>query len=234
MGEERRSVHEPREPPPGSPALVHPDELLKAREHLDRLHRHHFELTGRFLRTANLYSIDIVMVAVMSRSYSLVDGFINAFDDWNLVVAAPILRMQLDSLTRLAYIAAAPQSDEVAEYLLGGGEFRYLKDADSKKLTDRRLIEHVEEAHPWIDGVYKATSGWVHFSPEHIVASLQVEEKDGAKHISGGIPIRPEQIPAKPLAEVLGAMIKATEQIFGYVEAWESRKGLPLGEIREL
>jgi hypothetical protein len=36
------------------------------------------------------------------------------------------------------------------------------------------------------------------------------------------------------LKGVLGAMIKATEEIFGYVEAWEARKGLPLGQAREL
>jgi hypothetical protein len=56
--------------------------------------------------------------------------------------------MQLDSLTRLAYIATAPQADEVAEYVIGGGEFRKLKDVEKRRLTDGRLIEHVEETHP--------------------------------------------------------------------------------------
>jgi len=36
------------------------------------------------------------------------------------------------------------------------------------------------------------------------------------------------------LAELIGAMVQATEEIFGYLEAWESRKGLPLGEMRDL
>ena len=35
---------------------------------------------------------------VLARSYSLVEGLLNAFDTWNLVVAVPILRMQIDKL----------------------------------------------------------------------------------------------------------------------------------------
>jgi len=192
------------------------------------------DLTRRFIEAdGNLYSIDLVMGAVMSRSYSLVDGFISAFDNWNLIVAAPLLRMQLDSLTRLAYIATAPRADEVAEYVIGGGEFRRLKDAEKRRLTDARLIEHAEETHPWVKDVYGATSGWVHFSPAHVVANWQVEDDGTGKSLSGAIPIQPDQIPVSMLKEVLGAMIKATEEIFGYVEAWEARKGLPLGQARE-
>jgi hypothetical protein len=232
----RSPVRDPREPPAESPALLHREELFAGRRYLDRLRVHHLDLTRRFLEIdGNLYSIDLVMAAVMSRSYSLVEGFIDAFDGWNLIVAAPLLRMQLDSLTRLAYIASAPRADEVAEYIIGGGEFRKLKDTENRRLTDARLIEHAEPTHPWVKDVYGATSGWVHFSPAHVVASWQVKDNaKGGQALSGAIPIRAERIPVSMLKEVLGAMIKATEEIFGYVEAWESRKGLPLGEAREL
>lgn len=118
-------VRDPRVPPPGSPAIVHQDELAAGRLRLDALRIHHLDLVRRFLEVADrsLYTIDVVMGAVMTRSYSLVDGFISAFDSWNPIVAAPLLRMQIDSLVRVAYIATAPRADEVAEYVLGGGEF---------------------------------------------------------------------------------------------------------------
>jgi hypothetical protein len=232
----QRSVREPREPGAGSPALVHREDLLAPRQYVDRLRVHHLDLAKRFLEAdGNIYSIDLVMAAAVSRSYSLVDGFIDDFDSWNLVVAAPVLRMQLDSLTRLAYMAGAPKADKVAEYVIGGGEFRKMKDAEGKRLTDARLIEHAAESHPWIKGVYEATSGWVHFSPAHVLASWQVKgDQEGSKALSGAIPLQPEQIPTSMLAELIGAMIKGTREIFFYVEAWESRKGLPLGEMREL
>ena len=229
------SVRDPREPDPGSPALVHREELLARRRYLDRLRVHHLDLASRFLQAGGaIYSIDIVVAAVLTRSYSLVDGFISAFDSWNLIVAAPVLRMQLDSLTRLAYMANAPRADEVAEYVIKGGEFRKLADSEGKPLSDARLIEHAKATHPWVKDVYEATSGWVHFSPVHVVASWQVTEEKGNAKLAGAIPIRAEQIPASMLTEALGAMIKATEEIFGYVEVWESRKGLPPGEVRDL
>ena len=230
------AVRDPREPVEGSPGLVHREDLFAGRRYLDRLRVHHLDLTRRFMEAdGNLYSIDLVIGAVMSRSYSLIDGFIFAFDAWNLIVAAPLLRMQLDSLIRLAYIATAPRADEVAEYVIGGGEFRKLKDVEKRRLTDARLIEHADEAHPWVKGVYDATSGWVHFSPAHVVANWQVEgDGERGASLSGAIPIQPDRIPVSMLKEVLGAMIKATEEIFGYVEAWEARKGLPLGQAREL
>jgi hypothetical protein len=36
------------------------------------------------------------------------------------------------------------------------------------------------------------------------------------------------------LSELIGATVQATEEVFGYIELWESRKGLPPGEMRDL
>jgi hypothetical protein len=199
------------------------------------------DLVGRFLKVAggSIYTIDLVMGAAMTRSYSLVDGFIGAFDTWNPIVAAPLVRMQIDSLVRIAYMANAPHADDVAAYVIGGGEFRNLKDPDGKKLTDGRLLARAATTHPWLQDVYDATSGWVHFSPEHVRASWRVnEDEDGGNdetglYLSGAVPLQPEQIPLSALQELLGAMTKATEELFGYVEVWESRKVLPPGEVRD-
>jgi hypothetical protein len=238
---DQQSVHDPRPPGAESPASHYPDELYDARIHLNRLRVHHFELAKRFLDTADgsLYTIDLMVAAVMNRSYSLVDGFIDAFDRWNLVVAAPVLRMQLDSLTRLAYMASAPEADKVAEYVVGGGEFRKLKDKEGKLLRDIRLVELAKDSHPWIKPVYEATSGWVHLSPAHMSAAWklddsEIEGEQAYLSLLGAIPTPPERIPVSSLQEVIGAMIKATEEIFGYAEAWESRKGLPAGEMRDI
>jgi hypothetical protein len=229
----------PRPIPTGSPAHIHARELRNARTHLDRLRIHHIDLAKRFLTEADgaIYTIDLFLTGVMSRSYSLVDGFINAFDTWNPVVAAPLLRMQLDTLVRVAYMAKGPKSDEIASYVVAGGEFRALEDADGRQLTDRRLIELAAGSHPWVDAVYRATSGWVHLSPSHVQAAVQVhDDADGENRMRlfGAVPIRPEQIPRSALQELVGAMIQATEELFGYVETWEARKGLPAGEMRDI
>jgi hypothetical protein len=217
---------------------VFPRELEEERAYLDVLRIHHLDLTMRFLAAADgmLYEIDVVIAAAMARSYGLVDGFIAAFDSWNPVVAAPLLRMEIDSLMRLDYIARAPHADSVAHHIFAGGEFRTLKDVEGRVLTDSRLSEHAQDVHPWIRSVYQETSGWVHFSPAHLraawrVGPAKVEDGQGLV-LSGGVPIRPEQIPLSELEQLLGAMVQATKQVLWYGEAWEKRKGLPLGEIR--
>ena len=178
--------------------------------------------------------VDLIY-SVMVRSYSLADGFIDAFDSWNPIVAAPLLRMQIDNLVRLSYMARAPSATDVARYVVGGGEFRNLKDTDGKLLTDARLLEHAKPFHPWIEPVYKATSGWVHFSPVHVYAGTRIRREDDGKGMTleMEIPLRPERVPLSALQELIGAMVKATEQVFGYAEVWEQRKGLPLGQVRQ-
>ncbi len=71
-------------------ADLHRAELADPRGYLDRLREHHLDLVQRFLSVADgaLYTLDLVFGAVMTRSYSLVDGFLDAFDQWNPIVAA--------------------------------------------------------------------------------------------------------------------------------------------------
>jgi hypothetical protein len=204
--------------------------------YLDRLREHHLELVPRFLSVSGgaMYTIDFVFGALMTRSYSLVDGFVDAFDQWNPIVAAPLLRLQIDSLVRTSYIARAPMADAVAEEILGGGEFRKMKDAEGKRLSDYRLVELATPHHPWVPAVYKSTSGWVHFSPDLVAAAWEIREETGRLKFAGGVPLRPEQIPPGALQELIYAMVKATEELFGYSEAWEAQKGLPPGEARPL
>ena len=235
---EQRSYRHKRPIPEGSPAAVHAKELAKGRKHLDVLRWHHVGLSKRFLAASggDIYEIDLVHLGVMVRSYSLVDGFIDAFDAWNPIVAAPLLRMQLDNLVRLSYMARAPSATDVARYVVTGGEFRKLRDSEGRHLTDARLLEHAKQFHPWVEPVYQATSGWVHFSPVHVYAGTRVRrgDADDSATLELEIPLRPERIPLRALQELIGAMVQATEEVFGYAEVWEQRKGLPLGQVRQL
>jgi hypothetical protein len=85
---------------------------------------HHFELTRRFLcgRRAAVFD-GLLVVTVAARSYSLVDGFLSGFGTWNPVVAAPVVRVQIDNLVRLSYAANHENTDELALYMLGEASF---------------------------------------------------------------------------------------------------------------
>jgi hypothetical protein len=185
----------------------------------------------------DIYEIDLVLAGVMVRSYGLLDGFLDAINASNPVVAAPLVRLQIDNLVRVSYMVHAPSASDVARHIVSGGEFRTWKDAEGRKLTDARRLEHAEEFHPWVRRVYAATSGWVHFSPEHVRAAVQIEH--GTPDATSGtfiirVPLPAGRIPVSAFEELLGAMAQATEELFAYLELWEQRKGLPLGEMRAL
>lgn len=196
------------------------------------------ELTGRFLAASSgeIYLPDMFLTALMQRSYGLVDAMIEMVDEYNLVAAAPLLRLQLDSLVRASYVAHAPDADVVVMEVLKGAEFRTMRDKDGCKLTDRRLNELASPYHPWVAAVYEKTSGWVHLSSVHIFSTWRTVEDSGAPGagtIRAALPLPHDWAPARLWGELLDAMAQATNEIFGYVEVWESRKGLPLGQSRE-
>lgn len=50
------------------------------------------------------FAFDIFLFGLVERSLHLVYGFLATFDAWNLVAAAPLVRLQIDNLVRLCYV----------------------------------------------------------------------------------------------------------------------------------
>ncbi|WP_128773239.1 hypothetical protein [Actinomyces oricola] len=227
-----RLPRQPKPVPPGSSATRFPD-LLPLRERLDELRRQHLDVAALALTVdeGRLYSTDFLVTSMVQRSYGIVDALIDAVDWFNIHAAAPLLRIQLDTLFRAHYAASGPNSDELAMRLLAGEEFRKMKDPEGKNLNDGRLKDLAAAAHPWAPAVYDKTSGWVHFSLSHMVATVQVS---GERDLFMGVPLLPHVIPESLWHEVYGASIQATEELFVYVRWWAARKGMPPGEFRDL
>lgn len=225
-----RPAFKPRPILSGSVAHRFP-ELRGPRAHLDVLRIQHMERVRRVFEVdnGNIYLPDLLIVSMMQRSYGLTEAVIDCVDGYNLAAAAPLLRMQLDTLVRACYVAHNPQADDVVTAMLRGTEFRRMRDSSGKPLTDARLIELATAHHPWLSPVYKETSGWVHLSPNHLRVAWQVIGNE----MGAGVPLQPDLIPGRLWLELLEAMIKATEELFDYVEGWASRKGLPPGEARD-
>lgn len=208
--------------------------LFTARKKMDDLRISHLDVAHKFLAAdaGHLYMPDLLMMAMMQRSYGLVDALIDSVDAYNLVAAAPLVRLQIDTLVRASYVARCSDADEVIQKVLSGVQFRKLKDDDGKALTDAYLMMLAEPHHGWAKVVYQKTSGWVHLSANHILATWQVDSEGDPGRLRGGLPLRPDVIPESLWAELLGAMTQATEEIFEYAEMWTSRKGLPPGVTR--
>ena len=221
-----------------APHEVHPDELARERLILATYLGHHVRLVTRFLSASegDLYLTDMFLVGAAQRSYHVVQGFLSTWDTWNVVAAAPLARMQIDTLLRTSYAARSENSEEVVRQLLKQDSFRKLKDPQARPLTDRRLVELASEHYSWLPPVYEKANEWVHFSTRHIFNAWRLdgaeeEDSDSIGRVSGTVPLDPGDIPVAFLAELVGVMNEATSSLFGLFEAWESRKGRPPGEI---
>jgi hypothetical protein len=158
--------------------------LRAAYDQLVEDHDCHFDLVTAICgmngkdRTTPLFMSDILLLSVLNRSLDLVDGFLWSFDRWNISTAAPIVRMQVDNVLRLGFLAkAGPGPAE--EILLSGRRLDHERDplapTDKKyKLNDVRLREHARDQFPWLDLVYEKSSGWVHFSSVHVGVTMEV------------------------------------------------------------
>jgi hypothetical protein len=91
------------------------------------------------------------MLGVLQRSFHLLDGFLETFDSWNVNVAAPLVRFQLENVYRTFYIASAPDGPDVVLKVMEGTELRKLKAHDTgAPLTDRELVERARSLFPWL------------------------------------------------------------------------------------
>lgn len=218
----------PKPQPPGGSADRYP-ELAAARRVLDQLRIDHLELAEQSLMAAdgNLYPPDLIITAMLQRSYGVIDGLIDSVDTYNIHVAAPLLRIQLDTLFRAHYIASGPDVNDITMRLLRGEEFRKIKDPDGKPLNDYRLKELAGKNHAWALPVYDKASGWVHFSVNHMYATVQVVDTGDFQM---GVPLRADVIPESLWHEIYRAAIQATKELFAYVRGWATWKGIPPGQ----
>jgi len=175
--------------------------------------------------TTPLFPIDFVLLSVLNRSLDLVAGFTWAYDRWNLSTAAPIVRMQVDNVLRLALLAKAP-AGLVTDVLLSGKPLNKEKDplarpGEKYRLTDHRPRDHTRDRFPWLDLVYEKSSGWVHFSSVHTGVTMQVTD-DG--EIFGRFPSDTSRYPFEFLEQVLWAMCQATAGVLDIVSQFADAK----------
>jgi len=191
---------------------------------LDVLRIRHLDVGGIVISAGggNLYRDDMLVMTMLQRSYGVVDGVIDLVDASNLHAAAPLVRLQLDSLFRMCFLATAPEAPRVLDEFLAGRQFRQIKDDEGKALGDGRLKDRAAERHSWAIPVYDSTSGWVHLSAGHVATAFQLGDEDG--QFTLGVPLRREVVPLSVWAEIVGATTKATDEVLGYALGWAMEK----------
>lgn len=116
----------------------------------------------------------LYLFGVARRALALSAAFRAMVADRNSLVAASVVRMQLDTVLRLYALFWVAEPDKFAARVFQGTPINKLKSADGHLLTDKYLRERLIPKNPWISSVYEETSGYIHFSDRHIKAAIEL------------------------------------------------------------
>lgn len=108
--------------------------------------------------------LDFIVLGAVKRSLSLASGLLVLIETKNIVCARAVLRMQLDTITRLCAYLYVDDPEQMAKAILGGEPLNKFKSSDGKPLRDGYLVDRLSERFPWVRKVYDFTSGYIHFS----------------------------------------------------------------------
>jgi len=168
--------------------------------------------------------VDLLFYGLTNRSCNVCDAVLILVVKRNFVAAAPLVRIQMDTLLRRCYMRTLKDSVPFAEYILSGGRMDKRKDADGKFLTDARLRDYARPRYPWIDKTYEELSRLVHFSDAHIYSSMSPLKPDGSNTIHIGVGQTEESWPASEVKHLLHIMILLTEGILAHLYGWAKWK----------
>lgn len=144
--------------------------LTRAERELLDLYQHH--MVNRPFGHQDLY-----LLGIARRTLAQAKAFRQCVEDSNFLVAAALLRLQLDTVLRLYALYWVADPEAFAGRVFAGEQIDRLKAADGQQMKDRYLIDKLKDRNPWVETVYKNTSGLIHFSDRHIHAAIRV--KDG-------------------------------------------------------
>lgn len=119
-----------------------------------------------------LFVLDFIMVGVVKRSLSLACGLTDLVESRNMTCSRAIVRMELDTVSRLLAYTYVDNPSDMAKAIIGGEPLNKFKCREGKNLRDGYLIEKMSENYPWAKEVYKYTSGYVHFSERQVFDSI--------------------------------------------------------------
>jgi hypothetical protein len=177
--------------------------------------------TGKtLLEKFGITEFTLFCAAILNRTINLNRGFVSLVRDNNYITAAPLVRINVDSLLRLF---AATQSEynyeQFAKLVREGTKIENLYDKKRKtKLKDSELSRRLSmiEGFSWIQEIYRIGSGFVHLSNQHIYSSFKIENNI----ISGGIRMTDEFIPESEKKAGTYYMIQTSKGIKIFIDDW--------------
>jgi hypothetical protein len=154
----------------------------KLDESKDRLIQVAFDCTDK---TNEKIDYNLFLWSILNRAMSINRGFLCLTKEDNYLCAIPLMRMQVDNCIRLYGIHCVADPHAFIMSWMNGNKISTLKDKNNHKLTDRLLVENLEEKYHNIVGIYDSACNFVHLSQENLYNTAQAI--DGTREITCNI-----------------------------------------------
>jgi hypothetical protein len=176
------------------------------------------------LDTYGVFTYDIFLIAILNRCVNLNRGFTNLMRDHNFIAAAPLVRVNLDSLLRIyASELSGMNVDQFAQLVIDGTPIRSIKTTDGKKMFDNLLVERISltDRFKWVKQLYDAGNSFVHLTNKHVFASTKVD----GDLVKGGIQATDDFIHMSEKTGACNWMLMVNKGIIHFIQKWIDHKG---------
>ncbi len=174
-------------------------------------------------RDGAMFLLDLIIVGAVKRSLSLGHGMISMVKAKNMTCARAIVRMQIDTVSRLLAYTYVDDPESMASKIISGVPLYKFRSREGHFLRDVHLIDRLNDSHPWVREVYNRTSGEVHFSEKQLFASVQATD-DSARTFSMVISPFDEKYPEWSWSEVVTCFHRLDEILVEVLEAYVVHK----------
>lgn len=207
------------------PDTVNQDELIKYYDHckavLDSYEARFIVATKASMSVSNnMYAMDQYISGIITRSLSLIYGTVTLLDSKNFMAAAHLTRLHLDNYLRLFAAYISPNPNDFAMQVMDGVQVDKLLDRDKKPMKDWYLREKASKINPWVNDVYKETSGYIHFSRKHIFSATQVSKTESMVIQTYLSKYDHENVTMSNRIEAVFGMVEISNCILQYIEGW--------------
>ncbi|WP_196888666.1 hypothetical protein [Aureivirga sp. CE67] len=115
--------------------------------------------------------------SIIHRAIELNRGFRTLVDNNNWITANNLIRLQADCCMRAYALALVNDKVDFYNKITNNVRLNSIKDVEGNKMTDFYLSEKLNLLYPGFRLIYSNTSGFIHFSNEHLNFNTETNEK---------------------------------------------------------
>jgi hypothetical protein len=177
-----------------------------------------------------LFPVDLLALGAVKRHVSTAAAFCTLIEEWNIVSARALLRLQIDTALRFSATWLVDNPHGFAGRVLAGERINRLEDSKGDRLTDQHLVEVRKAELPWLPEVYERLCGYVHLSASHIFASMERSQTvtDGGEvvgyQVDMAIGPRDDKMPESSWMEIIRCFLETSEFLLRYLRGWTETK----------